>query len=209
MSSTSGGVRRLVLVRHGATESNVLGCLQGWSDGRLTGSGRREIRATAQRLAERIAPARVWSSDLPRALETARLLFPHAEVEPDARLRELCFGEFEGRTHQELLESGTTGYRAWLEDPDGAPPPEGEPLAAMRARVVEWWEDRARDGTVVVVTHGGPAGVLVSHLLDSHDPAAEALPRPGGYLDLHACPGPHTRWRVSEAHLIPQPADAP
>lgn len=207
MSPRNGGVRRLVLVRHGTTESNVLGRFQGWSDGRLTASGRGEVRATAQRLAKRIAPAHVWSSDLARALETATLLFPHAEVELDRRLRELCFGGFEGRTREELLELDATGYRAWLKDPDGAPPPNGEPLTAMRARVLEWWEDRAGYDTVVVVTHGGPAGVLLSHLLSAYDPAAEALPRPGGYLDLDACPGKW--WRVSEAYLIPHLGDAP
>lgn len=209
MSLASGGVRRLVLVRHGATESNELGCFQGWSGGRLTERGRGEVRRAARRLTERIAPARVWSSDLPRALETAGLLFPDAEVEADRRLRELCFGEFDGRTHRELLESDAPGYRAWLEDPHAAPPPEGESLTAMRARVLEWWDDRAGDGTVVVVTHGGPAGVLLSHLLDPRDAAAEHVPEPGGYVDLHARPGSHTRWRVSGAHFVPAPRRRP
>ena len=79
------------LYRHGETEWNRTGRLQGWLDSPLTETGRA--------LAEQVqwAPDFVISSDLNRAVETASLMFPHAKVQTDARLREINLGNWQGQ----------------------------------------------------------------------------------------------------------------
>ncbi len=197
--------RRLLLIRHGATEANERGRFQGWSHAGLSEGGRAEVERTRNGLAGRAVPDLVVSSDLPRALETARLLFPDADLQTDRRLRELSFGAFEGRSHQELLEADSPGYRAWLDDPDGAPPPSGESLTDMRSRVLACWAEQGEVETVAVVTHGGPLGTLLAHLLQEGDPHAAAVPQPAGYVELLAEDEGTPRWRVIDTHLIPTP----
>src|SRR5687768_9832612 len=91
---------RLWLVRHASTDRVDAGRLNGWEDVPLNQRGHME--AAAVRLPKRNW-AGVWSSDLSRAAQTARL----AGFDPivDQRLRELDFGSLEGRAWDELEEA--------------------------------------------------------------------------------------------------------
>ena len=94
---------RILLVRHGETEWNAAGRVQGWTDSPLSDRG----RAQAARLAARLAAfplAAVYASDLSRARDTARALAaPHGlPVLDDPGLRERCYGDWEGLTLSEL-----------------------------------------------------------------------------------------------------------
>lgn len=125
----------------------------------LSAHGRAQAEAIARRLAaERID--RLYSSDLVRARETARIVgAPHGRsATVDARLREFSFGAWEGLTWDEILarhphlrEAGRTS--AGLYVPEG-----GETFADLRARVNSFLDElRARDDErVVLVTHAGP-----------------------------------------------------
>jgi histidinol-phosphate/aromatic aminotransferase/cobyric acid decarboxylase-like protein/broad specificity phosphatase PhoE len=142
----------VLLIRHGATPLNEARRFQGWIDASLSEAGRREVEALAQGWETRFGPrpTRVWTSDLARAVETARLLFPRARHLPDPRLRELNFGAFEGRTADEAAREDPGAWEGWLADPDGAPPPGGEGLAHFRERVGSWLES--------VLAQGPPGG---------------------------------------------------
>jgi broad specificity phosphatase PhoE len=76
------------------------------------------------------------------------------------------FGAYAGLTHDECRERFGPAYRAWIQDCTISDVPDGETFAAVRARVVAWLDDQPRDGVTVVVTHGGVAFILLSHLLD-------------------------------------------
>ena len=80
---------RLWLVRHGATDWSDAGRLNGWTDVPLNERGRAQATWLAGQLKGREF-VDVWSSDLARAEETARLVL--GQPVPDRRLRELDFG---------------------------------------------------------------------------------------------------------------------
>jgi probable phosphoglycerate mutase len=136
-------VTTLLLVRHGETDWNAEGRLQGHTDRPLNAYGRRQAAELAERLAAEEVDA-VYASDLARARETAeivgeRLGLPVA-LDPD--LREKDWGTWEGLTPDEragveLVGESTEAHRDRM-------------LGALR-RIAS----RHPGGRVVVVTHGG------------------------------------------------------
>ncbi|HEX6987913.1 MAG TPA: histidine phosphatase family protein, partial [Bacillota bacterium] len=143
----------LFLVRHGTTDWNEAGRLQGQSDIPLNDQGRRDAAMAAQRLAEAgILPAAVYSSDLARAVETARVIAARLGRPPvhlDARLRERFLGAAEGLTRAEAEARFGHGL---LDQAAGA-----EPLDALVHRVdaaVDELAARHPGRPVVVVSHG-------------------------------------------------------
>jgi broad specificity phosphatase PhoE len=96
----------------------------------------------------------VWTSPRLRARQTAVALTPSPRVDDD--LRELDFGELEGRTFDEIAASEPDLYRAWMETPTRVRFPGGESYADLKARAVRSleriWDEQ---DVAVVVTHGG------------------------------------------------------
>jgi broad specificity phosphatase PhoE len=96
--------RTLVLVRHGETDWNLTGRAQGHADIPLNATGRAQAAVVAPVLAA-FGPARLWSSDLARARQTADAVAAATGlgVEPDPRLREYDVGERSGLTLAEAV----------------------------------------------------------------------------------------------------------
>ncbi len=107
-------LRRMVLLRHGETDFNVEGRMQGHLDSRLTDAGRKQIRRAAPVLA-RLRPERLLSSDLQRAPETGDEVGAACgiPVKVDPRLRETHLGRWQGRTAAEIEESRPGAIAAW------------------------------------------------------------------------------------------------
>ena len=101
-------MKRLYLLRHGQTEFNVKKLVQGRCDSPLTDLGRQQARAAAAWLkAHGVAPDKVVSSPLGRAMDTAQLVAceligPDAAVEPCKGIIERCYGTFEEGPHDAL-----------------------------------------------------------------------------------------------------------
>lgn len=159
-------MKRLLLVRHGETEWNRLGRVQGHIDAPLNDTGRAQAAAVSAALAH-FAPSLVWSSDLSRARETASHVADVAgtKVSVDLRLRERSWGEAEGLTGEEF-QARHPGYSATDRPAQLDEIPGMESIADVRARMVEVLTDlleRIPYGeTGVAVSHGGAcrAGVL-------------------------------------------------
>jgi len=150
---------RLTLIRHGPTEWNAARRFQGRSDVPLSAQGRAHARALASAL--RLEGfEKVYSSDLGRALETARAIAEAsgAQIVMDARLREFDFGRWEGLTWEEIVAAypalvGSTATAAKYYAPE-----EGESFADVRARVQEFLDEllaQQLDSPIGVVTHAG------------------------------------------------------
>lgn len=148
---------RLFLVRHGESTYNAEGRLQGQADPPLSPRGRAEAEALAQVL-DGAAAARVISSDLVRARETAALL-GHPEAPTDARLREIDVGEWQGRM---LSEFPTGPEFSWRGGP--IVPPGGEAWSELVARVGAVVDELMADGPWIAVAHGGVVRAAVTHL---------------------------------------------
>jgi broad specificity phosphatase PhoE len=172
--------QRLVIVRHGVTDWNREGRWQGRLDPPLSEAGRREASLLAERVAADpgLRPARILSSTLDRAIQTAGVIgrAVGVDVEPDARLVEIGAGEWEGRTHEELEETDGERYRLWRTTP-GYGPPGGEPLAEAVARVGALVADVRSSSAwpLLLVSHGGILRYLARELLDLAAERAEAL----------------------------------
>ena len=137
----------LYLIRHGQTEWNRLHRLQGTIDIPLNESGLAVARATAHGMKEAgLTFDRVYSSPLSRAFETARILCPDREIQTDARLREISFGELEG-----------TPYGAVADLP--MPAPGGEDCLEVRDRVMaclrEIMADPEKQGKRILISAHG------------------------------------------------------
>jgi probable phosphoglycerate mutase len=142
----------LALVRHGPTEWNATGRVQGHSDIPLSASGRAEV--ARWRLPPALAGFALYSSPLVRAVETARLLAGEPTIEP--RLTEMSWGEWEGRTLPDLRAELGDLMTAWEAEGLHFRAPGGESPSQVQARLKPWLAERARRGVpTLAVCHKG------------------------------------------------------
>jgi probable phosphoglycerate mutase len=169
----------VVVVRHGETEWNREGRIQGWAASPLNERGRRQARAVGRHLDDTYGLDRIVASDLRRTRETTAMAREGGEFpEPEFTKgwRERSFGEFQGLTYEQVFgefpeHRGSTGMLGLESVPAG-----GESLLQARERVLVAWEDlleqASPDEEVLVVTHGGPIYVLLAHVRGMDLPTA-------------------------------------
>lgn len=210
--------RTLVLWRHGRTSWNLVSRFQGQEDVPLDEVGFDQARRAAQTLVA-LQPTHIISSDLTRALDTARALahLTDLEVVTDEDLRETFAGEWQGLTKTELMERYADDYAAWGGD-SNVRPGGGETRLEVAERVMRaisrGLSQVPDGGTLVVASHGGSLRAALGRLLALEPPQWTALgvlanaqwsvlieldentPRPDG---LH--------WRLAEynAGSLPEP----
>ena len=146
----------LWLVRHGETTYSASKRVAGWSDPPLTDNGRRQAEA----LRTVIDGSRfdgVWSSDLVRAIESAKLAW--GEARPDPRLRECNFGALEGCTYEEADTTYEEVFRIFRD----FEAPEGETHRDFRSRVLGF-VDHLEPGRHLLFVHGGVIRALTQDL---------------------------------------------
>lgn len=163
---------RMLLVRHGETEWNGAGRLQGRQDIALSPAGRAQIAELVPAIAAH-APRRVITSSLRRTRESAEALGLSVSRQ-DPRLDEAHLGSWEGQQSARLQELDPEAYRAWRGGE--LRPPGGESFGELTERVVAAVAEAAREvaagghGSVLVLTHGGPIRALLRHAIGL-DPA--------------------------------------
>ena len=162
----------LYYIRHGETDWNREGRLQGQREIPINANGRAQARRCGEIL--RDLPARdpqaapdFVSSPLGRARETMELARTVLGLDPqsyrvDERLTEISFGSWEGFTIPELRRVSPEAVAAREQDKWGFAPPGGESYAQMSERVRGWYDSLARD--TVAVAHGGVLRGLIVRL---------------------------------------------
>jgi probable phosphoglycerate mutase len=173
-------VPTLYLVRHGETDWNAQGRLQGWRDIPLNDRGRGQAAEAAERIRALVPdPARLAyvTSPLSRARETMEILrrtlgLDASGYRADERLKEIAFGAWEGLTWKEIRRADPGGAGARERDRWGFRPPRGESYPDATARIAPALDDLEADA--VLVCHGGTTRVIVAHLCDV---APERVPR--------------------------------
>jgi 2,3-bisphosphoglycerate-dependent phosphoglycerate mutase/probable phosphoglycerate mutase len=199
-------LRRLVLLRHGQTDYNVTGRMQGHLDSVLTPVGHEQAAAAAPVLAA-LAPERLVSSDLQRAADTAEIVGAACglPVKFDARLRETHLGDWQGRTVAEIDREYPGAIATWRSDATWAPPGgESRVEVVARARPVvdeldtEFADSGDRSETVLLVAHGGLIAGLVTGLMEL---PTSVWPSFGGLGNCRwavlARRPDHPRWRLA------------
>lgn len=155
------------MIRHGETDHNRSGRYQGQTDIAMNEQGRQQSRLLAMRLAAEPL-AVIYSSDLTRAQECARLVAGARTVALDPRLREIDVGRVVGLTVPEIAEREPAFWAAFQRDREQTPYPGGESAADVlrRARsALAAIAARYPDGRVGVVTHGGLIALVVAEAL--------------------------------------------
>lgn len=172
-------------IRHGETDWNVAGRLQGRRDIPLNARGRAQAAHCGDVLRDLFAhtgtkPAALdyISSPLGRATATMDLVraglgLPATGARIDPQLAEISFGEWEGFTIAELRNRDPQRVAAREHDKWRFQPPGGESYEAMAARIGAWHRDLTRDA--VVTAHGGTARGLMAHLSFAQAAAAPLI----------------------------------
>jgi probable phosphoglycerate mutase len=158
-------------IRHGETEWNALGRLQGTQDIPLNALGRVQAVQAGNILGELLAwdghdTARLpfVASPLSRARATMELVretlrLPTQDYALDARLREIGYGKWEGSTLPEMQAADPAFYAQRLTDKWSLAPEGGETYADVERRVRDWYGSLS--GDIVAVAHGGTARALI------------------------------------------------
>ena len=159
----------LLIVRHGETEWNAEGRIQGHTDIGLSENGAQQARSLGQRLADRQIDV-AYSSDLKRTSETARLALGDRNVvlNETPRLREYHKGIFEGMTLTEIQTQFPDEYPKYLEKDLSYAPEGGETTRDVSTRMASIFQEikaKHLDETVLVVSHGGALRAAMVSLL--------------------------------------------
>jgi broad specificity phosphatase PhoE len=159
---------RLIFIRHGETDWNREGRLQGQRDVPLNARGRDQARGMGAGLRALVGDGKdvdFVASPLARTRETMELarqaagLLPADAYTMDDRLKEITFGIWEGFTWEELKARDPARARERKRDKWGCVPPNGESYAMLADRLLPWLESLS--GDTVAVSHGGVARALM------------------------------------------------
>jgi len=154
----------LALIRHGTTEWNATGLVQGSTDIPLNDTGRAEVGNWL--LPKELAGFRWLASPLKRAFETATIL-SGGEPETDHRLVEMAWGEWEGRTLKELREEQGDLMAAWEAKGLDFRGPRGESPREVQARIAPLLTELAEQAQpTIAVSHKGVIRALYAAAID-------------------------------------------
>ena len=161
----------IYFLRHGETEWNAAGKLQGRLDIPLNPKGKAQAMRNGGVLAELLtnphAPSYV-ASPLMRTRQTMEIArgvvgLPEDGFATDDRLVEISFGSWEGQSWSEIKRDHAQEYQARHADGFDHVVPGGESYAMVMARVLSWLATVTRP--TVVVSHGGVMRCLRGHVL--------------------------------------------
>lgn len=160
---------RLYLLRHGETPYSRSGGFCGALDPDLTPEGEQMAQAFATTYTG-IPWQALYTSPMRRTLATLKPLAEKTGLEMQIRdgLREIHYGEWEGKTHPEVRESYTEDYLRWMTEPAWNSPTGGETAVQIANRampVVAEIEEKYSDGNVLIVSHKATIRVILCSLL--------------------------------------------
>ena len=159
--------KKVLILRHGKTEANFEKRYIGSrTDIPLSAEGMSAVEAASSQIRQ-MAGEDIFlvSSPMKRAVQTAEILFPSEEVLLLEGLKEIDFGDFEGRNYEELKDN--PDYQRWIDSNGTMPFPNGEDRADFIDRsVAEFYEVLSLSGerTPVIVCHGGNIMGIMSTL---------------------------------------------
>jgi probable phosphoglycerate mutase len=200
----------LYLLRHGETFYSQTGGYCGALDVDLTPEGLEMAEAFA-RTYETLSWSAIYASPMKRTLTTANPLCQRIGLEPILRdgLKEIRYGEWEGKSSEEVRQTYPADYEHWLTEPAWNRPTGGETgidVASRAAQVIAEIEAAYAEGNVLVVSHKATIRLILCNLLGID------LGRYRDRLDVPACSlsvvqfgkyGPMLKQLGDRSHLAP------
>ncbi|UTR13883.1 histidine phosphatase family protein [Salipaludibacillus sp. LMS25] len=200
----------LYVIRHGVTQWNMEKRYLGHSDEPVLHDSLRHLNKLKSIITEVGAPLLI-SSDLTRCQETMAYLFPHRHYIVEPQLREFNFGDWEGKTYDDLKD--VAAYRQWLNNWEKESVPGGESGQVFSCRVNGWlmedlptlvadqdWETGTK--SCVIVTHGGVIRYLIQVLTKDKDAFWQWNISHGEAVKL-SCIYDKGEWRCSSLSVVP------
>lgn len=195
-----------MFIRHGKTPGNEEKRYIGRTDEDLSAQGILELQKK-----EFSVPELLFSSPMIRCLSTAKILFPGITALQVKELREIDFGDFEGKNYQEL--TGNADYQAWIDSGGSLPFPNGESreqfverslsgMQAILARTEQYLKENGRERIeTAAVVHGGTIMAILSELYggDYYD---YQIPNGQGYLVKLKSQETGEGWRITSAERV-------
>lgn len=162
---------RILLMRHGEIPQNTPRRFVGRQNLPLTETGKAQAAAVGKAL-RRVELERIVCSDLDRTMETAAIVAAHGEfsglrLEPDARLREITLGQWEGLTKAEVEAAFPDAYEARGKDLAHVRPADGECFWDVQQRAMPCFDQvfAQTQGTALIVAHAGVNRTILCRLL--------------------------------------------
>jgi len=178
--------RKLYLIRHGITEGNINKYYYGRTDVSLAPEGIAKLKEYSEKgIYPRPAPDFVFTSGMQRTEESLSVIYGDTKHLIIEELKELDFGDYEMRSHEELME--TAEYSDWFASgSERTGFPGGEDLIAFERRVMKGYEKMliAFDEEGMAVCHGGVISVIMMNCFpDPQKNKFSWIPEPGrGYI---------------------------
>lgn len=161
----------IYLVRHGETEHNKSGFYYGKIDTELNSNGREQGDKVKQIL-KNIDIDKVYVSERKRTYEMAKLALGDRECEivKDLRVNETDFGDFEGRTYEEIKELYPKECMEWEKNWKEFVPPNGESYIKLYSRIKNFMDDikEKQYENVMVVTHSGVIRAIYCYIMNEN-----------------------------------------
>lgn len=162
-------VTRVWLIRHGEPTAESKGRCYGRLDVGLSEQGRQQMESVSRALAQEPLKA-IYVSPRKRTMESAAIIAKRhcCPVRVETALREIDFGDLEGRSYDEIAQVYPEVYRRWMEHPTETLFPNGESFALMKMRVLmvaHGLYELHRGETIGIVSHGGGNRILLAEAL--------------------------------------------
>lgn len=170
----------LYLIRHGQTDWNIQGKIQGSHDIPLNDTGKHQAELLAKGMDCRPVD-KIFSSPLVRAVETAKGIAQRQNVDVYLvpGLIEVEFGQWEGMTWEEIKKQYPEEHARWEKNPVDVAPPGGETQMQVLERIaasVEAILANSRDcQSIAVVSHGAALAYVVAYLMRNHPSDGEII----------------------------------
>ncbi|WP_167549477.1 histidine phosphatase family protein [Thioalkalivibrio sp. ALJ1] len=192
----------IYLVRHGQTDWNKEGRLQGDTDNSLNATGRSQAYANAEALAN-VQVDHIYPSGLARAIETAEVFAARAPITPLTMLNERSRGKYEGEVAEEVADEFRPRFTDLDDDMDG-----GESLSSIANRVGLATREIVAShpsGTVMIVGHSGVNPLVIAELIGISPVKAIEEIRQGNdeVIKLKVFPNGHvSMWKMVQEHEL-------
>jgi alpha-ribazole phosphatase/probable phosphoglycerate mutase len=180
-------MKDLVFIRH--AETDLAGTFCGHLDAPVNSRGHMQIRDMISHLGSEPFEA-IYSSDLRRAVETATLLAQvfALPVVTTERLREICFGDWEGLTWDDIEQRDASYARHWATNFPSVTAPNGESFTHFERRVLEELGHLlyiAESKRIAVVTHGGVMRIVLRAIFGYSETQVWEMTKP--YCSFFVC----------------------
>jgi len=158
-------MKKIIIVRHGQTNSNAKGLTQGQIDTDLNTIGIEQAKKAGMFIRNNYNIFEAWVSDLKRTQQTAKEIIK--EFKTSKLLREMSFGKWENHLFKNIISEYPKLVKEYAEASDSFRAPEGESFGDMHVRSVNFIEkiNMNDQKEILIVSHGGFMRVLLCSIL--------------------------------------------